>query len=120
MAEEEGAGGGIVERVVGGTAGDEGVEGGLESECGDEALQCVARQGGVGLTDEAEGVDPEGIAGEGREAGEDGALGGDVVGDGDGGGEEGMRRDQTSSASGAAAMAARLARCSPGACLEKG
>ena len=63
MAEKEGAGGGVVERIVGGAAGDERVEGGLEAEGGDEAFQRVAGQRGVGLADEAEGVDPEGIVG---------------------------------------------------------
>ena len=90
VAEKESAGGSVVERVVGGAAGDEGVEGWLETQCGDEALQCVAGQGGVGLADEAEGVDPEGVVGQGGEAGEDSTFGGDVMGDGNGGGEEGV------------------------------
>ena len=88
VTEEKGAGGGVVERVVRGAAGDERVERGPKPERGDEPLQRVAGQGGVGLAGEAERVDPEGIARQGREAGEDGTLGGDVVRHGDGRGKE--------------------------------
>ena len=82
VAEEEGAGDGVVEGVVGLAVGEEVVEFVCEVEGGDEVGEGFGFEGGVGVADEAEGVEPfEGV--EGRDVLEEVALGGDVVGDED-------------------------------------
>jgi len=81
VAEEEGAGDGVVERVVGSAGGEAGEFVG-EMKRGDEVFEGFGRELRVGDSDEAEGVNPlEGM--ERRDVVEEVALGGDVVRDED-------------------------------------